>query len=184
MKREQRLMAERTEERRERYQMSGWDLTRLVPADPEANGAGTIAPSSAAVEEMLAQVEESVAAFETLRDELSAKMEPAKLIGAMQQYEDISTQVYRLLAYGSLWFSSDTQSPRRAHLHQPHESALCGIRESNALFQPSGGRGWTTKRQKACCRMPIPTPTFGTFSRICVSPSRTCWKKVQSALSI
>lgn len=109
--REQRLMAERTEERRERYQMSGWDLTRLVPADPEANGAGTIAPSSAAVEEMLAQVEESVAAFETLRDELSAKMEPAKLIGAMQQYEDISTQVYRLLAYGSLWFSSDTQSP-------------------------------------------------------------------------
>ena len=57
-------MAVRTEEKRERYQMSGWDLTRLVPADPEANGAGTIAPSSDAVEEMLAQVEESVAAFE------------------------------------------------------------------------------------------------------------------------
>ncbi len=104
-------MAVRTEEKRDRYQMSGWDLTRLVPTDPEANGAGTIAPSSDAVEEMLAQVEESVAAFESLREELSAKMEPAKLIGAMQQYEDISTQVYRLLAYGSLWFSSDTQSP-------------------------------------------------------------------------
>ncbi|MYC95571.1 MAG: M3 family oligoendopeptidase [Caldilineaceae bacterium SB0661_bin_32] len=104
-------MAVRTEEKRERYQMSGWDLTRLVPADPEANGAGTIAPSSDAVEEMLAQVEESVAAFESLREALSAKMAPAKLIRAMQQYEDISTQVYRLLAYGSLWFSSDTQSP-------------------------------------------------------------------------
>ena len=104
-------MAVRTEEERERYQMSGWDLTRLVPADPEANGAGTIVPSSDAVEEMLAEVEESVAAFESLREELSAKMEPAQLIGAMHQYEDISTQVYRVLAYGSLWFSSDTQSP-------------------------------------------------------------------------
>ncbi len=104
-------MAVRTEENRERYQMSGWDLTRLVPADPEANGSMALAPSSAAVEELLAQVEESVAAFESLREELSAQMEPAKLIGALQQYEEISTQVYRLLAYGSLWFSSDTQSP-------------------------------------------------------------------------
>ena len=91
--------------------MSGWDLSRLVPADPEANGGRELAPSSAAVEVLLAEVEESVAAFESLREELSAQMEPAKLIGAMQQYEDISTQVYRLLAYGSLWFSSDTQSP-------------------------------------------------------------------------
>jgi len=104
-------MAVRTEENRERYQMSGWDLTRLVPADPEANGSMALAPSSAAVEELLAQVEESVAAFESLREELSAQMGPAKLIGALQQYEEISTQVYRLLAYGSLWFSSDTQSP-------------------------------------------------------------------------
>ena len=104
-------MAVRTEENRERYQMSGWDLTRLVPADPEANGSETLVPSSAAVEELLAQVEESVAAFESLREELSAQMDPAKLIGAMQQYEEINTQVYRLLAYGSLWFSSDTQSP-------------------------------------------------------------------------
>ncbi len=91
--------------------MSGWDLTRLVPADPEANGSMALAPSSAAVEELLSQVEESVAAFESLREELSAQMDPAKLIGALQQYEEISTQVYRLLAYGSLWFSSDTQSP-------------------------------------------------------------------------
>ena len=104
-------MAVRTEEKRERYQMSGWDLTELVPPDPEANGSGTVAPSSAAVEELLAQVEQSVAAFESVREELSAQMQPAKLIGAMQQYEEISTQVYRLFAYGSLWFSSDTQSP-------------------------------------------------------------------------
>jgi len=104
-------MAVRTEEKRERYQMSGWDLTRLLPSDPEANGSGPIAPSTAAVEELLRQLEESVAAFESLRDELSAQMDRAKLIDAMQQYEEINTQAYRLFAYGSLWFSSDTQSP-------------------------------------------------------------------------
>ena len=104
-------MAVRTEGKRERYQMSGWDLTRLVPSDPEANGSGTLAPSTGVVEELLGQLEESVAAFESLREALSAQMDPAKLIDAMQQYEDINTQAYRLFAYGSLWFSSDTQSP-------------------------------------------------------------------------
>ena len=104
-------MAVRTEGKRERYQMSGWDLTRLVPSDPEANGSGTLAPSSGVVEELLGQLEESVAAFESLREALSAQMDPAKLIDAMQQYEGINTQAYRLFAYGSLWFSSDTQSP-------------------------------------------------------------------------
>ncbi|MDE0464200.1 MAG: M3 family oligoendopeptidase [Caldilineaceae bacterium] len=104
-------MAVRTEGKRERYQMSGWDLTRLVPSDPEANGSGTLAPSTGVVEELLGQLEESVASFESLREELSAQMDPAKLIDAMQQYEDINTQAYRLFAYGSLWFSSDTQSP-------------------------------------------------------------------------
>ncbi|MDE0079864.1 MAG: M3 family oligoendopeptidase [Caldilineaceae bacterium] len=104
-------MAVRTEGKRERYQMSGWDLSRLLPADPDTNGSGPIAPSTAAVEELLGQLEESVASFEALREALSAQMDPAKLIDAMQQYEEINTQAYRLFAYGSLWFSSDTQSP-------------------------------------------------------------------------
>ena len=104
-------MAVRTEGKQERYQMSGWDLSALVPADPEANGAGMTTPSAAAIEEMLAQVERNVASFEALREHLSAQMEPAKLIDVMQQYEEISSQIYPLVAYGSLWFSSDTQSP-------------------------------------------------------------------------
>ena len=104
-------MAVRTEGKRERYQMSGWDLSRLLPADPDTNGSGPIAPSTAAVEELLGQLEESVASFEALREALSAQMDPAKLIDVMHQYEEINTQAYRLFAYGSLWFSSDTQSP-------------------------------------------------------------------------
>ena len=87
-------MAVRTEGKQERYQMSGWDLSALVPADPEANGAGMTTPSAAAIEEMLAQVERNVASFEALREHLSAQMEPAKLIDVMQQYEEISSQIY------------------------------------------------------------------------------------------
>ncbi len=104
-------MAVRTEGKQERYQLSGWDLSALVPPDPEANGSGIPTPSTAAIEEMLAQVEQKVTAFESLREALSEKMEPAKLIDAMRQYEEISELVYRLGSYGSLWFSSDTQSP-------------------------------------------------------------------------
>ena len=104
-------MTARTEGKQEQYQLSGWDLSALVPPDPEANGSGIPTPSTAAIEEMLAQVEQKVTAFESLREALSVKMEPAQLIDAMQQYEEISQQVYRLGAYGSLWFSSDTQSP-------------------------------------------------------------------------
>jgi oligoendopeptidase F len=104
-------MTARTEGKQEQYQLSGWDLSALVPPDPEANGSGIPIPSTTAIEEMLAQVEQKVTAFESLREALSVKMEPAQLIDAMQQYEEISEQVYRLGAYGSLWFSSDTQSP-------------------------------------------------------------------------
>ena len=104
-------MAVRTEGKQERYQLSGWDLSALVPPDPEANGSGIPTPSTAAIEEMLAQVEQKVTAFESLREALSEKMEPAQLVDAMRQYEEISELVYRLGSYGSLWFSSDTQSP-------------------------------------------------------------------------
>ena len=92
-----------------RYHLSGWDLSALLPTDPEANGSGA-APSPAAIEESLAQVEKDVAAFEALREELP-QMKPENLLDAMRQYEKITAQLYRIGAYGSLWFSSDTQSP-------------------------------------------------------------------------
>ena len=103
-------MAVRKKEMQQLYQLSGWDLSALLPADPESNGSDMATPSAAAIEERLAQVEENVAAFETLRDKLSPQIEPEALVSAVQQYEEITSQLYRLGAYGSLWFSADTQS--------------------------------------------------------------------------
>ncbi len=103
-------MAAPTQENQATYRLSGWDLSALLPADPEANGDGST-PSPAVVEEILAQVEQGVAAFEALRDQLSPQMELQELVAALQQYEDITAQLYRLGAYGGLWFSADTQAP-------------------------------------------------------------------------
>lgn len=106
-------MTVRLKEKQEAYSLSGWDLSGLLPHTSESDDddrPSTGAPSASAVEEYLAQIEEDVSAFEGLREKLSPEMEPALLVSAMQQYERITEQVYRLGAYGSLWFSSDTQA--------------------------------------------------------------------------
>ena len=51
-------MAVRSQENQATHQLSGWDLSALLPADPDSNGSGST-PSPAAVEESLAQVEGS-----------------------------------------------------------------------------------------------------------------------------
>ena len=127
-------MAVRTEGKKERYQMSGWDLSALVPPEPDANGSGSLTPSAADTEELLEELEQSVAAFEGLREEISAQMEQAKLIDAMQQYEEINTQVYRLLAYGSLWFSSDTQSPDALTYNNRMQQVMAEIQNRTLFF--------------------------------------------------
>jgi len=127
-------MVVRTEQKRDRYQMSGWDLSALVPPEPDANGSGSLTPSAADTEELLAELEQSVAAFEGLREEISAQMGQGKLIDALQQYEEISTQVYRLLAYGSLWFSSNTQSPDALTYNNRMQQVMAEIQNRTLFF--------------------------------------------------
>lgn len=103
-------MAVPAQDKQDRYQLSGWELSNLLPPEPKANGAAT-APSAKVIEERLAQIEKDVSDFEALRDRLSPRMESQKLVEALQQYESITEQLFRLVAYGSLWFSSDTLSP-------------------------------------------------------------------------
>ena len=89
------------------YDLSGWDLTELLPDTAEE----TIAAR-------LTELEQEVSAFEAMRDQLSGVSATQKngagpgldLIPFMQAIERISEQMYVLGAYGSLWFSADTQS--------------------------------------------------------------------------
>lgn len=85
-----------------RYELSGWQLTDLLPDAEDATVQAHLAELTAAVEQ-----------FEGQRAALEAfdKGEPdLDLVPLMQQLEDISERMYILGAYGSLWFSADTQS--------------------------------------------------------------------------
>lgn len=81
------------------YELSGWDLSELM-ADT----------SDSYVEAKIGKIESSVEAFVAQRDELGPEMAPAKLVGLLDEYENIVEQLYLVGAYGSLWFSADTQS--------------------------------------------------------------------------
>ena len=94
-----------------KYDLSGWDLTELLPDTAEE----TIAAR-------LTELEQEVSAFEAMRDQLNGFSATQKngagpgldLIPFMQAIERISEQMYVLGAYGSLWFPQ-THSRKRPY---------------------------------------------------------------------
>ncbi|MCB0116938.1 MAG: M3 family oligoendopeptidase, partial [Caldilineaceae bacterium] len=82
------------------YKPSRWDLSEMLPA-----------PTETLIRERLDNLEEGVQTFEAARANLSADMDPEQLLAILRQYEATAEQVYLIGAYGSLWFSEDTQSP-------------------------------------------------------------------------
>ncbi|MEZ4675520.1 MAG: M3 family oligoendopeptidase [Caldilineaceae bacterium] len=81
------------------YGLSAWDLSALLPE-----------PTEAVIGERLAELEGQVKAFVAVRDELDPEMDPELLLNVMGQYENLVETIFKLGAYGSLWFSADTQS--------------------------------------------------------------------------
>jgi oligoendopeptidase F len=82
------------------YNLSRWDLSEMLPA-----------PTEEIIRERLDNLEESVQTFEAARETLSPDMDPEQLLAIIQQYEATAEQIYLVGAYGSLWFSENTQSP-------------------------------------------------------------------------
>ena len=82
------------------HNLSGWRLTELLPDTEEST-----------ISTQLVALEEAVAAFVARRAELSPELAPAALLELLGSYEAITEQIYKLYAYGSLWFSADTQDP-------------------------------------------------------------------------
>lgn len=81
------------------YELSGWDLSELLPE-----------PTEALIQTRMDELEEQVKAFEAIRPQLNPEMDPEQLLNIMGQYEQLIEDIYRVAAYGSLWFSADTQS--------------------------------------------------------------------------
>ncbi len=81
------------------YELHGWNLSELLPE-----------PTEEILSERLSALEQKVQAFVAVREDLDPEMEPELLLNVMGQYEDLVATIFKLGAYGSLWFSSDTQS--------------------------------------------------------------------------
>ena len=105
------------------YTLSGWDLSALL-----------LEPSEALIEERLGQIEETVLTFEGLRDKLAPEMNPEILLAAVRQYEALIEQAQLIGGYGSLWFSSDTQSPDALTFRNRMQQVFTDVQNRTLFF--------------------------------------------------
>ena len=116
-------MTTRTPERERILEPSGWDLSELLPE-----------PSEEVISERLDSVEATVEDLEAQRAQLDPEMDPAQLVQIVQQYEQLVEQVYMLGAYGSLWFSADTQSAAALTYRNRMQQTLTQVQNRTLFF--------------------------------------------------
>lgn len=105
-----------------RWTQGAWDLSELLPDAEDAE-----------VRRRLEEVEARVAELEARRDELDPGMEPEAWLDVLRRYEELVEHIYVLSAYGSLWFSSDTQSEEALTYRNRMEQALTAF-HNRVLF--------------------------------------------------
>ncbi|MCX6043558.1 MAG: M3 family oligoendopeptidase [Chloroflexi bacterium] len=105
------------------YQPVGWNLTELLPE-----------PSEAVIAERLAALEDAVQAFVANREQLQSDIEPQTFLAIMRQYEALVAQIYVLGAYGSLWFSENTQSQEALTYRNRMQQVLTEIQNRTLFF--------------------------------------------------
>jgi len=106
------------------YELSGWDLSDLLAEASEEE-----------IADKLGTLEEAIEAFEAKRDRLSAAMDPADLLIIIKDYEAIYEQLYVLFAYGSLWFSADTQDSAALTYRNRMQQTLTDTRNRMLFFE-------------------------------------------------
>ncbi len=120
------------------FKPSGWDLRDVLPA-----AGGT------EFEQIVDDLKARVAHFETHRATLSDEMDEAEFLAILRESEEMTARAHRIGAYGSLWFSADTQA----------SAALVFQRQSRQLLTELGNRTlffslwWKTLRDDAAARL-------------------------------
>jgi oligoendopeptidase F len=105
------------------YQTAGWNLSELLPE-----------PSEAVIAERLAAIEEAVQEFVANRDKLKPAMDRQAFLAILRQYEALVERIYVLGAYGSLWFSENTQSPEALTYRNRMQQVLTEIQNRTLFF--------------------------------------------------
>ena len=105
------------------YDLSSWDLSALLSDTSESN-----------IQSKLAETEALVESFVAKRDELGPEMAPSMLVGMVEEYEVIIEKVYVLSAYGSLWFSADTQSADALNYRNRMQQTITELQNKMLFF--------------------------------------------------
>ncbi len=106
------------------YQLSGWNLSELLPE-----------PAEAEIAARLADIEEEVGAFEGLRTHLeSDALSGDDVLAAVRRYESIIRKTWTLGYYGMLWFSADTQSTDAITFQNRLQQVMTGIQNRLLFF--------------------------------------------------
>jgi oligoendopeptidase F len=105
------------------YPQTRWTLKELLPDAKE--------PTVAA---RLAEAEGAVSGFEAWRPRLAPDMDPALLLEVVADYEALSEQLYVLGAYGSLWFSENTQDAAALAFRSRMQHVLTGYQNRLLFF--------------------------------------------------
>jgi oligoendopeptidase F len=106
------------------YQLSGWDLSDLLPETSETEIAAR-----------LAEIEEEVGVFEGLRAHLeSDALSSDDVLAAVRRYESIIYKAWTLGYYGMLWFSADTQSTAALTFQNRMQQTMTGIQNRLLFF--------------------------------------------------
>lgn len=99
-----------------------WDLTELLPE-----------PSEAEISARLEALDETVRELETWRGRLSPDMDRSDFRRLLMVYERVLERTTVLSAYGSLWFSEDTQSRAAQSYRNRLQQVLTAV-ENRTLF--------------------------------------------------
>ncbi len=116
-------MAVGTTDKSKSYGVSGWDLSELLSE-----------PTETVIAAQLAVLETATQAFVDRRGDLNPGMDPGKLVEIMRQYESLVEQIQVLGAYGSLWFSADTQSTAALTYRNRMQQVLTNIQNRTLFF--------------------------------------------------
>ena len=125
------------------YKLGGWDLSKLLTA-----------PEGVPVEDVIAQLEEIVGAFEGLREKLNEDIASEDFNAALTLSETMRESAHRLGAYSGLWFSEDTQDQKALAFQGRIEQLLTEIQNRVLFF----GLWWKGLEDEAAERLLVGAP--------------------------
>ncbi len=105
------------------YTQTRWSLADLFPSH-----------ESAQMQKAFSDLEASVAAFESRREQLSAEIPQDEFLAIMRELEQVNRQAWRIYGFASLYFSEDTQNQAALTLLAQVEQFMAGMQNRTLFF--------------------------------------------------